>query len=222
MEQQARSGGWEAVIFDLDGVITDTAEYHYLGWQRLADEEDIPFDRETNEQLRGVSRRDSLKIILGDREVTEEQFDEMTDRKNRYYVEYLDRVSPSDTLPGARELVEECKARGVKVAIASSSRNAKRVLENLEMTDDFEAITDGNDAQRAKPAPDLFVHAAGQLGVEPTRCVVIEDAASGVEAANAADMRSVGVGPADRFEAADLRYDTVADIDVDEVLAPRG
>lgn len=208
-----------AVIFDLDGVITDTAEYHYRGWQRLADEEGIPFDREFGDQLRGVSRRESLQLILADREVSDESFDEMAERKNNYYVESLEAVTPDDLLPGARELVDECKRRGLKVTIGSSSKNAQLVLRQLQITDMFDDVTDGYDAERSKPAPDLFLHSAEQVGVPPARCVVVEDAAAGIDAANAAGMLSVGIGPRDRLPDADLLYDTVGDIDIDEVLS---
>lgn len=208
-----------AVIFDLDGVITDTAEYHYRGWQRLADEEGIPFDRDFGDRLRGVSRRESLQLILDDRVVTDEAFDEMADRKNTYYVESLEAVSPDDLLPGARELVDECKRRGLKVAIGSSSKNAQLVLRQLQITDMFDEVTDGYDAERSKPAPDLFLHAAEQVGVPPARCVVLEDAAAGIDAANAAGMLSVGIGPRDRLPDADLIYDTVGHVDIDEMLS---
>ena len=218
------TGRYAGVIFDLDGVITDTAEYHYRGWKRLADEEGLPFDREFNEQLRGVSRVESLKLILRDREVEPDVFDEMTERKNNYYIEFLEQVTPEDLLAGARDLVVTCKERGLKVAIGSSSKNAKTVLQQLEMTDMFDAVTDGHSVERAKPAPDLFLHAAEQLGLPPESCIVLEDAAAGVEAAQAAGMLAVGVGPAERLSHADIRFDTVAEVDLDRMLAtePKG
>ena len=211
--------GLAAVIFDLDGVLTDTAEYHYLGWKRLADEMGWAFDREQNEQLRGVSRMDSLDLILGDRELPEDEKVELASRKNRYYVESLEQVTPDDLLPGARELVTACREAGLRLAIGSSSRNARTVLDKLGITGLFDAISDGNAVERAKPAPDLFLHAAGELDVDARRCAVIEDAASGVEAARAAGMLAVGVGPAERVGAAHLRYDTVADVRLEELLA---
>lgn len=217
-DDRASSVRYEAVIFDLDGVITDTAEYHYLGWQRMADEEGIPFNRQFNEQLRGVSRVESLQLILGDRTVEPEVFDELADRKNRYYVESLQQVSPDDLLPGARELVDACKARGLKVAIGSSSKNARTVLTQLQITDIFDAITDGHDAERSKPDPDLFLHAAEQLGIAPEHCIVLEDAAAGVQAAKAAGMLAVGIGPPERMSEADLQFDSVADVDVERML----
>jgi beta-phosphoglucomutase len=208
-----------AVIFDLDGVLTDTAEYHYRGWKRLADEMGWPFDREQNEQLRGVSRMDSLDLILGDRELPEAEKVELASRKNRYYVESLEQVTPDDLLPGARELVRACRQAGLRLAIGSSSRNARTVLDKLGITGSFDAISDGNAVERAKPAPDLFLHAAGELNVDARRCAVIEDAESGVEAALAAGMLAVGIGPAERVGTAHLRYDTVADVRLEELLA---
>ena len=207
-----------AVIFDLDGVLTDTAEFHYLGWQRLADEEDLPFDRQANEALRGVSRRDSLRILLGDREVDDAHFAEMMERKNRYYLDYLQEMSPRDALPGAMSLVIDAKRRGLLVAIGSSSKNAAFVLDALGMSGLFDAVADGHTVDNAKPAPDLFLAAAEMLGQPPEACVVIEDAESGVDAALAAGMIAVGVGPAERVGHAHHRYDTTEHVDLGEVV----
>lgn len=207
-----------AVIFDLDGVLTDTAEFHYLAWQRLADEEGIAFDREANEELRGVSRRDSLLRMLGERQVDDATFEDMTERKNGYYLDSLAEMTPADALPGARSLVLDAKRRGLLVAIGSSSKNAPFVLDKLDMTDLFDAVADGNTVQHAKPAPDLFLAAARKLDVDPASCVVVEDAASGVDAALAAGMTAVGVGPHDRVGHAHHRFDRTADIDLDEIV----
>lgn len=214
-------GTIEAIILDLDGVITDTAEYHYRGWKRLADEEGLPFDREANEHLRGVSRRQSLLLILGDRkdEYTEEQIQEMMARKNGYYQEMLDNLTAEDFLPGAKELIADIKARDLKIAVGSASKNTKRVLNSLKITDLFDAIGDGYSVERAKPAPDLFVHTAGKMNVAPKNCVVIEDAESGVQAALTGGFFAVGVGPEERVGKAHFRYDNTASIDLDEVLA---
>jgi beta-phosphoglucomutase len=208
-----------AVIFDLDGVLTDTAEFHYLGWQRLADEIGAPFDRDTNEHLRGVSRRESLEILLGDRQVSEDELEEMMARKNAYYLAYLEDMTPADTLPGAVELVEDARRRGLKVAIGSSSKNARTVLQHLSIADLFDAVADGTSVERAKPQPDLFLAAAEMLGVPAESCIVVEDAASGVDAALAGGMTAVGVGPAERVGHAHHRFDTTADIDLDQVLS---
>jgi beta-phosphoglucomutase len=211
-----------AVIFDLDGVITDTAEFHYLGWQRLADEEGIPFDRGANEALRGLSRRESLLAMLGDREVPDDRLLAWMTRKNDYYVASLGEMGPEDALPGAVELIEDARSRGLKVAIGSSSKNARLVLDKLGLSDAFDAVADGNSVERAKPAPDLFLAAAELLGVEPSECIVVEDAESGVDAALAAGMTAVGVGPAERVGHAQHRFDTTAEIDLDLVLGIDG
>jgi beta-phosphoglucomutase len=209
-----------AVIFDLDGVITDTAEYHYLGWQRLADEHDLPFDREANEELRGVSRRDSLLRLLGDREVDDATFDAMMTAKNGYYLEYLEEMTPRDALPGAVDLLLDCKRRGLKVAIGSSSKNAPLVLRKLGLGELFDAIADGTTVEKAKPAPDLFLAAAAMLDEPAEACVVVEDAGSGVDAALAAGMIAIGIGPHERVGHAHHRYDTPADVVLAEVVPP--
>lgn len=156
-----------AFIFDLDGVITDTAEYHYRGWKQLADEEGLSFAREDNEHLRGIPRRESLMLILKDRVYTEEKIQEMMQRKNSYYLEFIKEISPSDLLPGAKELLEEIRAAGLKNALGSASKNALEVIERLGIQSLFDAIADGHSVERQKPAPDLFLHAAHQLDLSP-------------------------------------------------------
>ncbi|MBM7555828.1 beta-phosphoglucomutase [Halanaerobacter jeridensis] len=207
-------------IIDLDGVITETSEYHFQGWKRLAEEEGIEFTREDNEQLRGVSRSRSLEILLGDKidDYSDEEFQEMMDRKNGYYQSFLDDMDDDDLLPGARELLDEIKERGLKMAIASSSRNAKRVLNSLDISDEFDAIADGHSVEDAKPAPDIFLHAAKEIGLKPEECVVLEDAESGIDAAIAAEMIAVGVGPEERVGHGDYRFDSTADIDLEKIL----
>jgi kojibiose phosphorylase len=186
------------VIFDLDGVLTDTAEYHYQAWQRLADEEGLPFDRQANEALRGVSRRESMLLIVGNRPYPEDKLQEMMERKNRYYQELIQTTTPQDLLPGASNLLDELRQAGVKIALGSASKNARVVVQKLGIADRLDAIADGYSVQRPKPAPDLFLHAAELLGLEPAQCVVVEDAAAGIEAALAAGMETVGIGPSER------------------------
>ncbi|MEH2461052.1 beta-phosphoglucomutase [Nostoc sp.] len=192
----------QGFIFDLDGVLTDTAELHYLAWKKLADEEGIPFNREANDALRGVSRRASLMLILGDRRYSEAQIQEMMERKNRYYVELMQNMTAKDLLPGAIALLDELRQAGIKIGIGSASKNAQTVIERLGIADKVDAIADGYSVEQPKPAPDLFLYAAKQLGVEPGQCVVVEDAAAGVDAALAAGMWAVGLGPAERVGAA--------------------
>lgn len=193
---------FRGAIFDLDGVLTDTAEYHYRAWQKLADEEALPFDRQANEALRGVSRRESLLHIIGNRHYTEAQIQDMMERKNRYYLDSIQDISPADLLPGARELLNQLKKAGIKIAIGSGSKNARLVIKKLGIGDRIDAIADGDSVQRAKPAPDLFLYAASLIELMPNQCVVFEDAAAGVEAAIAAGMGAVGLGPVERVGAA--------------------
>lgn len=209
------------VIFDLDGVLTDTAEFHYQGWKRLADELGVPFDRTTNETLRGLARRDSLLQLLGERagSFTQDQLQEMMERKNRYYRELVESVTPEHLLPGAAALLDELRAAGLKIAIGSASQNAPAVIERLGIADRIDALADGHSVARHKPAPDLFLHAAALLGLPPAECVVVEDAASGIQAALAAGMWTVGLGPAERVGAAHVVLPNLAGARWPDVLA---
>lgn len=193
-----------AFIFDLDGVLTDTAEYHYRAWKRVADEAGLPFTRDDNEHLRGVSRRESLLLILKGRPYPEEKIQAMMARKNNYYLEFIKEISPRDLLPGAQELLEELRANDYKTALGSASKNAREVVERLGIDSLLDAISDGYSVERQKPAPDLFLHAAAQLGLPPNACVVVEDAAAGIEAAKAGGFRSIGLGPRERVGGADM------------------
>ena len=205
-------------IFDLDGVLTDTAEYHYRGWKRLADEEGIPFTREDNEHLRGIPRRESLMLILKERTYPEEKIQEMMERKNNYYLEFIREVSPKDLLPGARELLEEIRQAGLKSALGSASKNAPDVIRRLGIADLLDAISDGNSVERQKPAPDLFLHAARQLNLTPDECVVVEDAAAGIEAARAGGFHTVGLGPCERVGDANVILDSLEGVRLSAVL----
>ncbi len=208
-----------AFIFDLDGVLTDTAEYHYRAWQRLADEEGLPFTREDNEALRGISRRQSLMLILKGRIYPEEKIREMMTRKNWYYLEYIKEITPRDLLPGAKELLEEIRAAGLKSALGSASKNAGEVLDRLGVRALLDAVSDGYSVERHKPAPDLFLHAAAQLGLHPAECVVVEDAVAGIEAAKAGGFRAVGLGPRERVGIADVIFPNLAGVGLNDLLA---
>ncbi len=194
----------QGFIFDLDGVLTDTAEFHYRAWQKLADEEHLPFDRQANEALRGVARRKSLMLIVGDRPYSEAQIQAMMERKNRYYLASLQTITPQNLLPGAIALLDELRQAGMKIAIGSASKNAKTVIEKLGLAKHVDAIADGYSVDRPKPAPDIFLYAATQLGLAPAHCVVVEDAPVGVAAAIAAGMGSIGIGSPSRVGAANL------------------
>src|SRR5215207_8291484 len=207
-----------AFIFDLDGVITDTAEYHFRGWKRLADEGGLSFTREDNEHLRGIPRRESLMLILKDRVYPEEKIQEMMERKNGYYLEFIKEVSPRHLLPGAKELLEEIRAAGLKNALGSASKNAIEVLDRLGIRSLFDAIADGYSVERQKPAPDLFLHAAGQLGLAPDDCVVVEDAAAGIEAANAGGFHSIGLGPWERVAKAEAVFPSLSGLHLEDIF----
>jgi beta-phosphoglucomutase len=206
-------------IFDLDGVLTDTAEYHYRGWKRLADEEGIPFTREDNELLRGIPRRESLMLILKKRMVPEEKILQMMERKNNYYLEYIREISPKDLLPGARELLEEIHKAGMKSALGSASKNAPDVVRRLGIANLLDAISDGNSVERQKPAPDLFLHAARQLNLTPEKCVVVEDAAAGIQAARAGAFHTVGLGPRERVGEAEVIFPSLEGVHLDTLLS---
>lgn len=185
-----------AFIFDLDGVITDTAEFHYLAWKRLADEEGIPFTRQDNEALRGVSRRESLDRLLKGRSIDEATAQAWMQRKNDYYIASLNGITLANVLPGALSLLDEARRAGIRIGLASASKNAQFVLEKLNIIDRFDAIGDGYSVVNTKPAPDLFVWTAGRLDVSPPQAVIFEDSEAGIEAALTGGFWAVGIGHA--------------------------
>jgi len=198
-----------AFIFDVDGVLTDTVELHYRSWRRLATEEGIPFSRALNDQMRGLNRWASLDLFLSGRAVSDAVAQDLLRRKNEYFLESLDELAQKGPLPGVRALLEELDRGGILVAIGSASRNAREVVRLLGLDGFIAAYSDGHAVQRSKPAPDVFLEAARMLGVEPAACVVVEDAEAGVEAAHAAGMRVIGIGPRARVGNADLTVDTL-------------
>jgi beta-phosphoglucomutase len=200
----------QGVIFDLDGVLTDTSEFHCQAWQRLADEWGLTFDRQMNENLRGVSRRDSLLYMLQGKPVAEEQLQEMMHRKNAYYLDLIQTITPDDVLPGVRELLQELRAVGVKIALGSASQNAQLVIRRLGIADWMDAVADGHSVSQPKPAPDVFLYAAEHLGLKPQHCLVVEDATAGIEAALRAGMWTVGLGPQERVGAAHVVLPSLA------------
>jgi beta-phosphoglucomutase len=210
----------KAILFDLDGVLTDTSEYHYRAWKRLADEEGIPFTREENdEHLRGVSRRESLMYIIRGRIYSEDQIQEMMDRKNRYYNDMIKNMTPNDLVPGGRQLLQEIRNAGIKVAIASGSKNAQIVLDLLDITSYLDGVADGYCIVNSKPAPDLFVYAAGLVNVHTVDCLGVEDADAGIEAIKTAGMQALAIGPEERFHRADKVLPTLANKSLQDILA---
>ncbi|KWX74989.1 beta-phosphoglucomutase [Paenibacillus riograndensis] len=196
----------KGAIFDLDGVIVDTAKYHYLAWRSLAADLGFEFTEAHNERLKGVSRMRSLDILL---EIGGLEFDEaekagMAERKNRRYVDYISRLDDSELLPGVREYLGRLKERGIGIALGSASKNAIFILNKLKITGLFDAVVDGNTVSRAKPDPEVFQTACRRLGLQPADCVVFEDAEAGVAAARAAGMRVVGIGKREMLAGADV------------------
>ena len=183
-------------IFDLDGVIVDTARYHYLAWQRLATEMGFTFTEHDNEALKGVSRMASLEILLriGGIYKSEDEKIELATRKNNWYVDYISHMTPEEILPGSVELLKNLRSEGILTAIGSASRNAGMILDGIRLRDMFDVIIDGNKIHSAKPDPEVFLKGAEEMGLRPGECIVFEDAIAGIEAALAAGMKCVGVG----------------------------
>lgn len=211
----------KAVIFDLDGVIVSTDEFHFLAWKELADAEGIPFDRHDNERLRGVSRMESLDIMLekATRSYSEAEKEAMATRKNEIYRGLLVRLSPADILPGVSAVLKGLREHGVRIAIGSSSKNAGPILVAIGLQETFDAVVDGTHITRSKPDPEVFSLAGRQLGIAPESCLVVEDADAGVEAGVAAGMPVLAVGSARNHPKATLRAADLTGITLAEMLA---
>ncbi len=209
-----------AVIFDLDGVIVSTDEFHFLAWHRLAQEEGIPFTRHDNEQLKGVSRMESLEIILrkSPKKFSQENKIAMAERKNSFYCDLLQKLSPSDILPGVLVFLKELKDRKIKTAIGSSSKNAGPILSAIGLGDYFDAVADGTHIKKSKPDPEVFLLAASKVSIPPADCLVVEDAEAGVDAALAAKMRVLAVGSASSLPRAHFRAQDLSQISVQQLL----
>ncbi|WP_438348779.1 beta-phosphoglucomutase [Paenibacillus sp. FA6] len=188
----------KAVLFDLDGVITDTAEYHYIAWKQLAEQLDIEMDKEFNERLKGVSRMESLERILihanRQNDFTLAEKTDLATQKNTEYVKLLDNVTPADVYAGILELLVELKTADVRAVVASASKNAPQILRSLELTEYFDYVVDPDEVEHGKPAPDIFLRGAEVVGVTPEYCIGIEDAQAGIEAIKSAHMFAVGIG----------------------------
>lgn len=208
-------------IFDLDGVVVDTAKYHYLAWKRLANELGFEFTEKDNERLKGVSRMKSLEILL---EIGNLSFDEETklklaEKKNNWYVEYISKMDESEILPGVKEFLYQLKENGYKIALGSVSKNAMIILENTNLKQYFDAIIDGNKVTKAKPDPEVFLKGAEELNLKPEECIVFEDAIAGIEAARRAKMKVIGVGSKEILKDADMVIEGFKNVSVDIIKA---
>lgn len=210
------------IIYDLDGVITDTAEFHYLAWKKLADELGIEIDRQFNEQLKGINRMDSLDRILALAEppldLTTEEKTELASRKNGYYLELIEAITPAHILPGIDVLLEANRQAGIQIALGSASKNAAHILDKLELSDRFDYIVEAAHIVNGKPDPETFNAAADALGADYVDCIGIEDAAAGVEAVNRAGMFSVGVGHREHLSHADYLVEDTSQLVFEEIL----
>ncbi len=202
-------------IFDLDGVIVDTAKYHYLAWKNLAQELGFEFTHEQNELFKGVSRKRCLEILLdiGGITATQEQFDSWMIEKNEDYLKYIEKMDETEILPDVPKVLEYVKRHEMPIALGSASKNARPILEKVKLLSYFETIVDGNNVTKAKPDPEVFLIAAEQLGVRADQCVVFEDAQAGIAAANSADMISIGIGDAQVLSEADYNFKDFTEID---------
>lgn len=205
----------KGLIFDLDGVIVFTDHYHYLGWKKVADELGIYFDEKINNRLRGVSRMDSLEIILERYEgkpLTQEEKEAIAARKNEYYRSLLDTMTPEDVDPDTRSTLAELRKRGYKLSLGSSSKNAKFILSKVNLLDAFDAISDGTNITKSKPDPEVFLKGAEFLGLKAEECAVVEDAYAGIDAAKAGHMLGVAIGEATSYDKADVRLTCFKDL----------
>jgi beta-phosphoglucomutase len=210
----------EACIFDLDGVICDTAKYHFKAWQRLANELGFDFSEEENEQLKGVSRVESLNLILkwGGKDIRDEEEKALlAEQKNTWYLELIQNMTPKETLKGVEKFLIDLQKRGIKIALGSASKNSRMILERIGLTHYFEVIIDGNSTSKSKPHPEVFLMGAEQLGVSPKNAIVFEDAEKGIEAAVAGGFYAVGIGKALSLDDAHIIIPGFEYIDIDEI-----
>ncbi|GGE25121.1 MULTISPECIES: beta-phosphoglucomutase [Sphingobacterium] len=208
--------GLEACLFDLDGVLVDTAKYHYLAWKQLANTLGLDFTEKENEQLKGISRVESLRKILNwaGMEMPQEKQDELASLKNGWYVEMISGMTQNEVLPGALKLLDELKANHIKIGLGSASKNAKLILDNTGLKPYFDALVDGNIVSKSKPDPEVFLRGAELLGVSPEYCVVFEDASAGVEAAIKGNMKAIGIGNEEELGEAQLVVEDLTAIDL--------
>ena len=200
----------KAALFDLDGVIVDTAEYHFMAWKEIAAGFGYALSRSDNEKLKGVSRVDSLKKMLhwAQREISAAEFEELLAQKNEQYLSLISQMTTVHILPGITDGLKLLKRGGVKIALGSASKNGRTLLKQLEIIHFFDAIIDGNDVKKSKPDPEVFTKGSQAVGIPPEACLVFEDSYAGIEAAHAAGIKAVGIGKADNLPNADMCYES--------------
>lgn len=186
----------KACIFDLDGVIVDTAKYHYIAWKQLCNDEGFDFSEHDNEELKGISRVESLEILLNKGKITAtpEQKNNMLQKKNNLYVSFISKMNDTELLPGVVDFLKSCRLHNIKIVLGSASKNARMILDKTNLTPYFDAIIDGNSTSKSKPNPEVFLMGARAVGEQPENCVVFEDAIAGVEAAISGGMKAIGIG----------------------------
>lgn len=204
----------KAFIFDLDGVIVDTAKYHFKAWQKLAESLGISFSEEQNEQLKGVSRVQSLEKILewGNKTISEEKFSQLMSEKNTEYLTYISEMDASEILPDVPRILEYLILEKQAIALGSASKNARAILEKVQLYDKFNTIVDGTNVSKAKPDPEVFLLGAKGLGISPENCIVFEDSVAGIKAANIANMISIGIGNQEVLHEADYIFKDFTEI----------
>ncbi len=210
----------QAFIFDLDGVLVDTAKYHFRAWHRLAKSIDIHFTEEENEQLKGVSRKESLEKIMqwGGVSLPEKEKEKLMALKNAWYLEFVNEMDASETLPGVRLFLEECRAMQLKIALGSASKNAVQILQRTELSSFFDVVIDGTKTSKSKPHPQVFLMGAEALDVQPAKSVVFEDSIAGIEAAQRGGFKSVGIGKAQNLGKADLILESLQRKKASEII----
>lgn len=209
----------KCAIFDLDGVIVDTAKYHYLAWKKLSDELGIPFSEKENELFKGVSRMRCMEILmeLGNIQLPEKEQVNYATKKNEWYVEYISKMTDEEILPGAKEFLQACREAGIKTALGSASKNAPRILKALHIESLFDSVIDGNKVSKAKPDPEVFIKGAEECGISPENCVVFEDAYAGIDAAHAGNMVGIGIGTEENLPNSDAIVPGLHEMTVDKM-----
>lgn len=209
----------KACLFDLDGVVVDTARYHYIAWNKIAEELGFHFSEQDNERLKGVSRMESLNILLdvGRINIDSAQKIELAEKKNNLYVSYIRQMTPDEILPGVIRFLDELHKNNLLIALGSASKNAMFILDKIGLAQKFDAVIDGNKVSRAKPDPEVFLKGASELGVSPVNCLVFEDAQAGIDAARNGGMSVIGIGKGENLKNADFVIPGFANMNIDQL-----